>query len=132
MTAILSLGTFVFKIDTLLHDELVRRTAWKHERQPRVGARAANQFNGPGDDIISINGTAWAELQDGRASLDQLREMGDQGGIWPLIDGAGRVLGSFVIENLDERTRHWFPNGEARKIDFGLDLARVDDVEAKA
>ena len=129
---ILSLGMFAFSIPTLAHDELQRRSDWKHARTGRVGTRDASQYVGPGDDKISINGTAFAELTDGRASLDQLREMADGGDAWPLLDGAGRVYGAFVIESIDERQKVFLPDGTPRRIDFGIDLALVEDPEGFA
>ena len=126
---ILSLGMFAFSIPTLAHDELQRRSDWKHARTGRVGARDASQYVGPGDDKISINGTAFAELSDGRASLDQLRDMANTGDAWPLLDGAGRVYGAFVIESIDERQKFFLPDGTPRRIDFGIDLALVEDPE---
>jgi len=130
--AVMSLGTFVFAIDTLLFDEMIRRATWRHSRSQRIGARDANQFVGPGEDQITLSGQAIAELQDGVASIDELRDMADTGGIWPLVDGTGRVIGSFVIEALDERTKLFFPTGEPRVIEFSVDLSRVDDPQAVA
>ena len=129
---ILSLGMFAFSIPTLAHDELQRRSDWKHARTGRVGARDASQYVGPGDDKISINGTAFAELSDGRASLDQLRHMANSGDAWPLLDGAGRVYGAFVIESIDERQKVFLPDGTPRRIDFGIDLTLVEDLEGFA
>ncbi|BCA60229.1 phage tail protein [Sphingomonas sp. HMP6] len=126
---ILSLGMFAFSIPTLAHDELQRRSDWRHARTGRVGARDATQYVGPGDDKVSINGSAFAELSDGRASLDRLREMADSGDAWPLLDGAGRVYGAFVIESIDERQKVFLPDGTPRQIDFGIDLLRVEDPE---
>lgn len=128
----LALGMFVFALPTLAYDELQRRVSWKHPGTPRVGARDAVQFTGPGDDTISISGTAFAELSDGRASIDQLYEMGDSGEVWSLVDGTGRVYGAFVITGIDERQKHFFADGTARQIDFGLDLLRVDQEDEGA
>lgn len=126
MQVLLSLGMFGFSLPTLAHDELQRRTDWRHARAARIGARDAVQFVGPGEDTVTISGSAIAELQDGRASLDQLREMAGGGEPWPLVDGLGRILGQYVITGIDERSKHFYPNGEARRIDFTIDLLAVD------
>ena len=60
-------------------------------------------------------------------SLDDLRTMGKSGEAWPLVDGAGRVYGAFVITGLDETQRAIMDNGVARISDFTLSLKRVDD-----
>lgn len=124
---LMSLGMFPFHLPTLAHDELQRRADWRHARNPRIGARDAVQFVGPGDETISISGTAYAELSQGRASLDDLREMADSGETWPLVDGAGRVFGSFTIQAIDERHKYLFDDGTPRRIDFAIDLLRVDE-----
>jgi len=126
----MSLGLFLFSLPTLAYQELQRRTDFRHAQQPRVGARDASQFLGVGDETIALNGSAMAELQDGQASLDQLREMGASGEAWSLVDGSGRAYGAWVITGLDERHREFHPDGTARQIDFGIDLRRVDDAAA--
>ncbi|MDB5690798.1 MAG: oxidoreductase [Sphingomonas bacterium] len=123
---LMALGMFAFALPTLAHDELQRRMDWRHARSPRVGARDATQFVGPGDETISISGTAFAELADIDASLDQLRDMAASGNAWPLVDGAGRVFGTFVITGLDERQKAFLPDGKPLRVDFALDLLAVD------
>ncbi|WP_327196653.1 phage tail protein [Sphingomonas sp. Leaf23] len=122
----MSLGLFPFSLPTLAHDDLSRRTAWRHATSPRVGARDATQYVGPGEETVSIGGMAHAELADGRACLDQLRDMAGTGQAWPLVDGAGTVFGAFIIQTLDEKHRALFPDGTPRAIDFSIELLRVD------
>lgn len=123
---LMSLGLFPFSLATLAYDDLSRRTAWRHATSPRVGARDATQYVGPGEETIGFGGTAHADLTDGRASLDQLRDMAATGKAWPLVDGAGTVFGAFVIQTLDEKHKALFPDGTPRAIDFSIDLLRVD------
>lgn len=122
-----SLGMFVFQIPTLAFHELQRRTNWRHARNARVGARDATQFAGPGDETISLSGTVYDEICDGRANLDQLRDMAAKGDAYLLITGDGTVVGSFVIEGIDERHAAIKEDGTPRATDFGIDLLRVDD-----
>ncbi|MGB8601757.1 MAG: phage tail protein [Rhizomicrobium sp.] len=125
-----SLGMFIFAIDTLAYNELQRRTSWRHARSTRVGARDATQFVGPGDETINLSGTVYAEICDGRASLDDLRDMAAAGDAYLLITGDGSVVGSFVIEGIDERHAALMEDGSPRAIDFAIDLLRVDDEDA--
>src|SRR5687767_3496826 len=124
---LMALGMFLFRIPTLAYDELQRKTAWRFARSSRIGARDAVQFLGPGDETISMSGSVYAEITDGRVSLDDLREMAGQGEALPLVDGTGTVFGNFVIEAIDERHAHMLPDGRPLRIDFGIDLLRVDD-----
>lgn len=126
--ALLSIGLFGFSVSTLAHDDLRRRCDWTHATQARVGARDALQYVGPGQDRISIGGAAYAELSDGAASIDQLRDMADTGEAFPLVDGAGTVFGNYVIMGIDEARKYLYPDGTPRKIEFTVDLLRVADV----
>lgn len=124
---LMALGMFLFEIGTLAHDEMQRKTDWQHARSARVGARDATQYTGPGDEPISLSGAVYAEIADGRVSLDDLLSMADDGEALPLVDGTGTVYGNFVITAIDERHAFLMADGRARRIDFGIDLPRVDD-----
>ena len=76
---LMALGMFLFEIGTLAYDEMQRKTDWQHARSQRVGARDATQFTGVGDETISLSGAVYAEIADGRVSLDDLRSMADDG-----------------------------------------------------
>jgi phage protein U len=124
---LMALGMFVFSIPTLAYDDLSRKAAYRHAATPRVGARDAAQFTGPGEETVSISGSAFAEVGDGGASIARLRSMGETGESWALVDGAGLVWGSFVLLTVDEKHRAFFPDGTPRQIDFSIELLRVDD-----
>lgn len=121
----MALGMFVFSLPTLAYQEQQRKSGWRHARNGRVGAIDATQFLGRENDKISLSGAAYAELMAGRASLDQLRGMAAEGKAWPLVDGTGRVHGAFVITDIDEGLKEFFPDGTPRKIDFSIELLEV-------
>jgi len=56
-----------------------------------------------------------------------LRQMGDSGEAFPLIQGDGVMRGSFVIEGISTTRTEFFSDGAARKIEFSIKLKRVDD-----
>jgi phage protein U len=122
----MALGLFVFEMGTLPYQELQRRRDWRHERSPRVGARPATQFLGPGEDSITLQGTLIPEIAGTASSIDQLVEMANEGDDLALVDGEGNILGYFVITAIDDRRSIFLDNGVARKIDFAIDLARAD------
>lgn len=126
----MALGTFVFSLADLAYQELQRSTAWRHGSSDRVGARAAHQYLGPGDDTIQLSGLVAPELTGDPASLDLLRGMADDGRPLSLVDGTGIVHGAFVITDLAETRTLFFPDGAARRIEFELSLTRVDESEA--
>jgi len=124
---LMALGMFIFDLPTLAHDELQRRASWRHARSPRVGARDATQYVGPGEETVNLSGAVYAEIADGRVSIDDLRDMAASGEAWPLLDGTGTVFGDYVIEAIDERHAYLMTDGRAQRIDFAIDLLRVDD-----
>lgn len=124
---LMALGMFLFELPTLAYDELQRKTDWQHARSPRIGARDAVQYVGVGMETISLTGAVYAEIANGVVSLDDLRAMADEGEALPLVGGDGTVFGTFVIVAIDERHAYLMEDGRARRIDFAIDLLRVDE-----
>jgi uncharacterized protein len=125
----MTLGLFVFGLNTAAYQELQRQAVWRHAAQGRVGARPARQFLGPGDDTITLAGTLLPELTGGQPHLNELRRMAGDGDAWPLIEGTGAYYGLYVIESLGERKSRFFRDGAASQIEFDMTLQRVDDSE---
>lgn len=130
---LMSLGLFVFGLDTLAFDTLRRQTAWRHPSNSRVGARPARQFIGPGDDTITLSGILAPEFKGTARSLDTLREMADSGKAWALVSGSSpaEIFGAWVIESMSETGTIFTREGKARRIEFELQLACVDDSHAE-
>lgn len=122
-----TLGAFVFQLKTAPFDKLARSTNWRWAANNRVGRRPAYQHVGPGEDSITLSGALMPELTGGRANLDTLRWMADEGKAWPLIDGEGHIYGLWLIESLSETRSEMFKDGAARKIEFSLGLKKADD-----
>jgi phage protein U len=124
----MSLGQFVFSLSTLAYQELQRRTSWKHASTSRVGGRNARQYTGQGDDTITLTGWFAPDQGIGKlSSLTELRTMADEGDAYVLVDGTGTVYGAFVIEGLDEGQSLHQKDGTPRRVEFTLNLTRVDD-----
>ncbi|WP_339511936.1 phage tail protein [Pseudomonas sp. RL_15y_Pfl2_60] len=123
----MTLGMFVFGMQTLAYQEFQRETDWRHSSTSRIGARPARQYIGPGDDLITLPGVLLPELAGKTLSLDALRIMADTGKAWPLIEGTGRIYGIYVIESMSETKTLFFRDGAARRIEFSLKLTRVDE-----
>lgn len=122
----MSLGVFSFSLATAAYQELQRQMAWRHASSERVGARAAHQYVGPGDETINLSGLIAPPLTGRLGSLDTLRDMAGQGRSWPLVDGTGRVHGAYVIESINETRSLFFADGIPRKVEFQIALKRVD------
>lgn len=124
---LMSLGLFVFAIQTAPFETLKRSTAQRWESKGRVGAGPAWQWTGPGEDTISLDGTLAPGISGGPANLDRLRDMADSGKAWILTAGTGEVLGPWFIASIEETRSHLLANGTPRKIAFTLTLRRYWD-----
>lgn len=123
---LMSWGLFVFGMETLAYDNYQRRRSWRHAASERFGARAARQFVGPGDDNVSLYGSLIPEIAGSFGSMDRLEEMAATGDPQPLVDGAGRQWGQYVLVGLDETGTNIIAGGIPRRVDFAIDLERVD------
>jgi len=122
----MALGPFVFSLATLAYQQLQRQMAWRHASSERIGARAAYQYLGTGEETVEMSGVIHHEITGGPVNLDQVRELAKTGQPWPLVTGLGEVMGSFVITAVNETQTIFERDGRARKIEFSLSLTRVD------
>jgi len=125
----MALGPFVFSLSTLAYQQLQRQMAWRHASSERIGARAAYQYLGTGEETIELSGVIHHEITGGPVNLDHVRELAETGQPWPLVTGTGEVLGSFVITAVSDTHTLFERDGSARKIEFSLSLTRVDPPE---
>lgn len=123
----MALGMFVFSLSTAAYQELQRQTEWRHVSNTRIGAAPARQFVGRGDDSITLPGIILPELAGSVLSLDTLRLMANTGKAWPMVEGSGRIYGLWVIESLSETKTVFFRDGTPRRLEFTLNLKRIDD-----
>ena len=123
----MALGLYVFSLHTAAYQDFQRQTNWRHPGSSRVGAAPARQYVGKGEDTITLSGLIVPEIAGERLSLDALRLMADTGKAWPLVEGTGRIYGSWVIESISETATLFFKDGAPRRIEFTLTLQRADD-----
>lgn len=121
---LLSLGLFVFRLQTIPYETLKRTTEYRWSSANRFGKAPAHQFLGPGEDELTIDGKLMPELTGGPVHLEKLREMGNSGKAWILTAGNGDVLGKWFITKIDDNRSHFLSNGLARKIEFTITLKR--------
>lgn len=125
MSQLAALGLFVFEYATWPFEELKRRTDWTFANNPRVGARDALQFVGPGQEQVQIAGRLCPEAAGSYGAIETLRAMAALGDEHQLVMGNGDVWGSFVITGMDETRKAILDDGTPRMIDFTLDLLRA-------
>ena len=125
-----ALGQFIFELNNLAFDEMRRTTDWRHPSNSRVGAMPGRQFVGKGEDKLTLAGLLAPGNFGNRTAIDKLRAMGDTGAAFALVNGAGEVFGAWVIESVEETGTIFTTDGLARRVEFTLNLARVDDQQA--
>lgn len=122
------LGQFVFGLATVAFGEMQRQMAWRHPENGRVGAQPGVQYLGPEAEQITLTGVQVPELGQ-RTALEQLSQMADEGAAYTLMDGTGRVYGTYVIESLQQTGTHFVAEGLPRKTTFTLQLKSTDNPE---
>ena len=123
----LTLGLFVFQLQTVPYQSLQRDVDYRWPVNNRVGLRPLPQFLGVNEEKISLSGVLMPEITGGKLSLLALNLMADEGKAWPLLEGSGSIYGMFVVNSVSETHTEFFSNGAPRKIEFTLTLTRVDE-----
>jgi phage protein U len=77
---------------------------------------------------VTLAGVLLPELSGGDNTIEVLRQMGDTGLSYVLIEGSGRYYGMFELDSLSITRTLFFKDGKARRIEFSLKLTRVDGV----
>lgn len=129
---LMSLGMFVFGMGTANYNALQRQREWHHETSERHGDRPAAQYIGPGPETIELSGLLVPELGADAGALETLAEMADAGETYPLIDGAGRIMGHYRIARMEEEYLSIMAGGTPRHVGFRLQLHRDDDAGNRA
>lgn len=125
--SMLTLGLFLFGVDTIAYQEFLRRSEWRHAATDRLGARAAFQYLGPGVDSIALPGVLMPELTGPNASIDNLRAMAATGDAHVMMQPDGTIVGQYFIRLVEERKSAFLPGGGARRIEFTVELERATD-----
>jgi len=130
-TVMMALGDFRFSLDTAAFQSLERTSSWRWDAIDRMDAAPGQQFCGPGEDTVSMNGTIYPAYRGGLGQVAAMRAEAAKGQALLLVDGTGGVWGRYCITEIRETRETFFSNGVPRKIDFGITLkahgGEVDD-----
>lgn len=126
----MSLGLFVFKLNTLPYQNTSRQVNYGWGTNTRFGQRPVSQFLGLGEEAMTLKGQLLPEVTGGVRYLQALQVMADSGRAWPLIEGSGTIYGMFVIKSIANDNAEFNSSGQARSITFTLNLTRVDESQA--
>lgn len=123
----LTLGLFVFQLQTLPYQSLQQSLDYRWPSNSRVGQRPTYQFLGIGEDKVTLSGVLLPEITGGALSMLTLKTMAEQGKAWPLIGGDGAIYGMYVVSSMTQTQSVFFADGSARRIEFSMTLTRVDE-----
>jgi phage protein U len=124
MDAMMTLGPYIFGLNTAAFQELNRNTEWRWGSQDVFEGVPAMQFTGWGKDTITLPGVIFTEYWGGTGQLDALRGLGDEGEPQTLIDGRGFVWGEYVITGVQERQSYFAAAGVPLRQEFTVTLER--------
>lgn len=123
----MALGMFLFGIKTLAYQTLEKQTSWRHGKNDRVQARAAYQFLGAGEQVITLPGWIAPGQVGSSLALTMIEDMGNTGKAYTLVDGLGFFHGAFIIQSVAETGSLHNKLGQATKIEFNITLERIDE-----
>jgi phage protein U len=123
---LMTLGSFIFQIDTAAFQELQRTTNWRFANSERFGAKPATQFVGAGQDKVTLPCLIYPGQIGKYSALQTLRQMAATGNQFTMLDGTGNVVGEFIIVSMNETQSYFTIGGLPKKVDFSIELERVD------
>jgi len=132
MSMLMSLGLFVFSLQTAPFETLRRSASQRWESKNRVKAGPAYQWTGPGEETITVEGSLVPGITGNTDQLDTLRRMAAEGKPWLLTAGTGEVMGPWIVTGLEEGRSHMLTNGTPRKVTFSLSLKKYWDPDGSA
>lgn len=123
----MALGAYRFSLDTAAYQTLERRSTWRWEAVQRLGKRPAMQYFGPGEDVITLDGSIYPGFRGGFGQVDSMRAEAGKGEALDLVDGTGKAWGKYCIIDVTETRTVFYSNGLPRRIDFSLTLSMYGD-----
>lgn len=124
---LLRLGTYTFALATAAAQQWQHSTAWRWQAQNRAGQLPAQQYLGPGEETITLEGIIYPHFKGGLGQLDAMREQAGLGRPLLLTDGQGRVFQLWVIKGIAETRKVLFADGTPRRMEFSLQLTRYGE-----
>lgn len=123
----MSLGVYEFSLNTAAYQTLRRENSWRWASVPRLGGKAKQQFLGPNNETIELQGTIYPHEFGSADQVEQMEVVASTGEPQLLVDGLGFVWGYYCITRISEDRSVLFSNGLPRKIEFSLSL--VEDAD---
>jgi phage protein U len=125
----LALGPFRFEMGQAPYQSLAMSQAWRWPGQARIGREPALQFTGRDPAEIRLQGVLFPGFDAGLAQVEEMRELADRGEPLQLVDGLGRVWGSWVIAEVGDTRGVLMDDGQPRRVSFEVKLKAYGEDE---
>ncbi len=128
MAVMAGLGALRFEVSDLNFQSLERGFEYRWVAQERLGRRPAQQFMGPGEETVKLDGTIYPGHPLFEGALNQLNELrskamsGQPYRFGANVGGVGRNYGRWCIRRVTDNQTYFNPNGTPRKVEFTIEL----------
>ena len=120
---LMTLGEYVFDVDSAAYDEMRRSAEYRWAAQERLGRSPARQWVGPGEETIRLSGAIYPIRRTAAEELNALRGQARKGEPLRMTLGTGEILGLWTVERIRETGSAFLPGGVPRKVEFEVELA---------
>lgn len=125
----LALGPFRFEMGRATYQSLAMSQSWRWPEQARIGRDPALQFTGREPAEIRLQGVLFPGFDAGLKQVEEMRELADRGEPLQLVDGLGRVWGSWVIVEVGDTRSVLMDDGQPRRVEFEVKLKAYGEDE---
>jgi len=125
----MALGDYRYSLPSATYKSLERVHNWRWASKERLGRVPAQEYLGPGEETISMEGTIYPYFKGGLGQINLMREEAGKGEPLTLVDGLGFVWGEYCIKRISERQQHLDANGIPRRQDFSITLIAYGEDE---
>ena len=125
----LALGPFRFEMGHATYQSLAMSQSWRWPEQARIGREPALQFTGREPAEIRLQGVLFPGFDAGLAQVEEMRALADLGKPLQLVDGLGRVWGSWVIVEVGDTRSVLMDDGQPRRVGFEVKLKAYGEDE---
>ena len=125
----LALGPFRFEMGHATYQSLAMSQSWRWPEQARIGREPALQFTGRDPVEIRLQGVLFPGFDAGLKQVEEMRALADLGKPLQLVDGLGRVWGSWVIVEVGDTRSVLMDDGQPRRVGFDMKLKAYGEDE---
>jgi phage protein U len=114
--------TFYFGVSKLPQTNLSRTFDYRWEGAQRIGRRVAQQYLGPGEETVSIEGVIYPPVFGSFEAIEAMRREAMSGTPRAFVTAYGRYNGLWCIKSIRDKQAPYWPDGHPRKVEFTLEL----------